>query len=990
MQNLENILKTRIRNNKAGTFVVLVPTRSARLKRQRELISYHPNKAVANLTVHTLETFAQKLYEQLRPDARRTRISSALQTYWLRELVNQPAGERFQPMKGGKVPDCTLAFIVNTINYLNERGPAYTERARNSSNTPIAESFFQLYEAYQRKIGTKWRDDAGIHQLLVAPFQHRLMRKAFPLTTLVVVEDFDVLSKAAVTLLKKIAEMPDVKVCIRSEYYYQNATLFGHIQKLFDELSGPNITVSELAPEKSARNLHFAHNLFRTTESEQERWNAEEQIKLVKPFDRLHEVELTAQLIRQRVATGACKLNDICVTYRDFRHYLQCIAEVFPEHGIPYSVSEGMPLAQSPVVRAIFYQLETNTLPLASPYFSNHELPSISQTDEKGMTPEAFKTHFDSLLIQGNVLRHILKLSADSRWQTQTATIAEIHAYQELNARVSELCSSLEEETRPYRDYIERLKLIVRYTTYQIPETSAGVHILRLSQLRSLEFDTVIVGDFIDGKFPEHFHPKTLLPQPYARNKTEMLSQSRFLFYTMLKSFQKRLYLMCPKHGNETLLLPSPFLAELERIAKIDTEKVENTGQFSQSRFLRKYGQYVWDCAESEAGYRSEVTEMSQTLQERCSLVAHVATVEKSREKTHEHLDYEGILTGGLSRESESQLEKRRDNHYAVTTLETYGRCPFQFFADDILALREKEDTLEEDDLSALEKGNLVHQILFKFYHNRQESPPLAQCSPAEIAEAQAQLYQLIAEQIRDTKPDNLFREIDEALLKNALRKWFEAEQKSDVNIVSHIFEVNTDTESIQVNGVQLKARIDRIDVAGDVFNVIDYKTGNLSPKISGILEGRALQLPLYLKIASRLLKGQYVPTAGLYHKIKFDECKVELGIGKEKYNGRTYKTYNGTAWKKSTKANKQMVSDEKFDAIIKRVSRYIRQYVDSIGKGVFPLITRVETFVNSEEDGDTPITPRNLTAPCRYCSYKQMCRVGAISEGNSLTMPSL
>jgi ATP-dependent helicase/DNAse subunit B len=65
------------------------------------------------------------------------------------------------------------------------------------------------------------------------------------------------------------------------------------------------------------------------------------------------------------------------------------------------------------------------------------------------------------------------------------------------------------------------------------------------------------------------------------------------------------------------------------------------------------------------------------------------------------------------------------------------------------------------------------------------------------------------------------------------------------------------------------------------------------------------------------------------------------------------------------------------------RVNGYVQQYVVSISKGNFPLITHVDTFVDSEEEGDTPITPKNKTEPCNYCNYKRSCRVGAIAEGS-------
>ena len=74
MPNIEANLRTRIENNEAHTFVVIVPTDSARLNRQRELIDYHPNRAVANLQVYDIQNFIQRLSNQVRP-ARNTQIT---------------------------------------------------------------------------------------------------------------------------------------------------------------------------------------------------------------------------------------------------------------------------------------------------------------------------------------------------------------------------------------------------------------------------------------------------------------------------------------------------------------------------------------------------------------------------------------------------------------------------------------------------------------------------------------------------------------------------------------------------------------------------------------------------------------------------------------------------------------------------------------------------------------------------------------------------
>ena len=983
MQNVEDILRTRIQKDDAETFVVIVPTNSARLKRQRELLQYHPSGTVANLRVHTLAKFVQRLYAQLEHPEKRTGISAGLQSLWLRALVDEQELQSFRPVQDVPAPDSTLSLIVNTINYLNARGTedadwrALELRARDTENLHLT-ALSELYRAYQRKLEPSWVDENGKHLFLATQFHQRLMRNAFPDVTLVSVEDFDVFSRADVKLLTQIAEVPALKVYFRADYREGNPALFGHVEKLFQEFRDSNVITDAVLPQRLERSSHFAHHLFCANSDEAARLELHEQIKLVKPGNRTDEVEQIAHLIRQRVKSGACQLSDICVTYPNTQLYQQRIAEVFPEHGIPYSFAEGHLLAHSPLVKAIFSCLTEDAVPPESPYFSRGEMPPR----ENEMTPADFQTYFDKLLKEGEVLRNVLN-SPDA---IESSVISsEIAAYRALDGLVKELCSSFDEpaETPPhYHEYVQWLRLMVARTTYQTPETSGGVRILSLSQLRSLEFDTVILGDFVDGRFPTNYRPDALLPETHVRSESEQLCEQRFLFYVALKAFRNRLYLVSPQTEDEAELVPSPFLAQLEQVADIGEEEVENTGEFSHARFLQKYGQYVWATETPETEPRDAAM----------SLVNRVPRVEKSREETHTRLAYEGRLTA-----SRGALAELRTECYSVTELETYAKCPFQYFADRMLKLEALRD--EEEGLSALEKGVLVHQILFEFYTNRDGRQPNA----ANFAEAKRQLDEVIervseahrrflsAKQETTIGRDNIFWQIEKERLQIALHKWLAAECAYDLPVVPRYFEVNvgrkrehTDAnlscpQPISIGGVTLEAKIDRIDVGGGVFNVIDYKTGSSSIKIRDILEGRALQLPVYLAIAKHLLNGEYLPAAGVYHKIRFDKCTVELGLGKKELNDIAFQGFNGEEWKKVGARSGQLV--DSFERVIQRVSGYVAHYVDEMCDGKFPLITRVDTFVDSEEEGDFPLTPRNKTAPCNYCSYKQMCRVGAIPE---------
>ena len=493
--------------------------------------------------------------------------------------------------------------------------------------------------------------------------------------------------------------------------------------------------------------------------------------------------------------------------------------------------------------------------------------------------------------------------------------------------------------------------------------------------------------------------------------KKELLRDNRFLFYRVLKSFRERLYLLIPKREGEADLIPSPFLRQLKAITNVETIEPANPTQGSAPGFFSAYGNFMWTAETStDKPFPDNLTNMRP-------LIDHVVKVEKSREQTHEHLAYEGVLTAGqLSDASRNQLQRLHNKPYSVTELESYAKCPFQYFANKGLKLRVKDDEAE-DELSNLERGSLLHEVIFTFCYNRRERkyPSIKQCTNDIFEETKRQLSDILDNASEDYRrkrneppvgKNNLFWETDVEKLRVALYKWLEAERTDDVQVQPCYFEVGfgpedkarhtevkrdpelSRTTSIFIGDVRMTGKIDRIDIGNGVFNIVDYKTGSSTIRMPEILSGQSLQLPVYLQIAKELLESKGVtglnPAAGLYYKIRLNQCEVELGIGVESENGNAYKSFNGKTWRSCGKTNGQLVDDEIFEDRLSRVSGYIEQYVDSISEGNFPLITRVETFIDSEAEGDTPITPRNKTAPCSYCDYKRLCRVGAISETSS------
>ena len=1012
MPNIENTLKSRIENDEANTFVVIVPTDSARSHRQRELVGYHPNRAVANLRVYTLGSFIQRLYSQVRPA--KLHISQGVQNLWFHEIANpqsdNPDSHRydtFRPSQNIPVPDSTLSLIASTINRLKEYGEDTLNSRNGELQNPTEDDFGRIYNDYETRLKDHWIDEQGkrLHLANAENFGP-VMIGAFPRVNLVVVEGFTVLSKADIKILTHIAKMTQIEMWFRTDWLEGNEELYKNITDLVSQFRTANACIDPDYEREPDRHQHYANNLFRADDPCVTPIAAPH-IKVLEPADRSEEVTQIAHLIQKHVSQKDCKLSEICVACYNIGSYQHRIAEVFPAYEIPYSLAESIPLTKSEVVKAIFSRLSSDRTPLSDTYFSEVKPAS----DTRQFHPSEFQEYVEDLLKKGEIIQHILNpmFGKDSK-----VVEAEVEAYRQFNRILKELCSVLMSEgvrSDSLRNYIEKLHRVAKHTNYRNSATTKGeaVRIVQLSDLRSQEFDIVFLGDFVEGSFPENYRPDPLLPNHPYRTEEEQLYNNRFMFYGALKSFRKQLYLLVPQREREAELIPSPFLEQLKAVADVEEMKVDDPTQGSVSGFLNTYGNHVWT-ADTPAN-----TAFPNKLANMRPLINHVIGVEKSREETHEYLAYEGVLTAGmLSAKNRERLERRRGWTYSVTELETYAKCPFQYFAGNVLKLRVAED--EEDELSSLERGSLLHRVLRTFYYNRREreEPPIGRCADDDFEKATQQLDEILrnaSEEHREKRKEtpigenNLFWEMDIEKLRVALHKWLQAERTYDVPVLPRYFEVGfgpkrgqADSEfwrdpelscmqPIAIGAVNMTGQIDRIDVSNGTFNIVDYKTGSSTVRMSEILSGRSLQLPIYLQIAKKLLEeGKLTglePAAGLYHKVRLDKCTIELGIGAKSQNGVAYNQYNGTDWKKVYSTSGQLLEDALFDERLVRVNGYVQQYVDSISKGNFPLITHVDTFVDAEEEGDTPITPSDKTVPCNYCNYKRSCRVGAIAESS-------
>lgn len=189
-----------------------------------------------------------------------------------------------------------------------------------------------------------------------------------------------------------------------------------------------------------------------------------------------------------------------------------------------------------------------------------------------------------------------------------------------------------------------------------------------------------------------------------------------------------------------------------------------------------------------------------------------------------------------------------------VTQIEQYFSCPFKHFATYGLKLKEFEiEKFEPKDI-----GNLCHRgaelLLQNFSHNeeimswgKEELSGFIEKNFAKIVSDEK-----LTEKINDlVEKETLVR-----FIKNQMLCLFEkiVFELSASKFKPALLEYKFDDCEVGAGNISVVGKADRIDVCGDYFRIIDYKTGTTGNVLKELKYGQKLQLFLYQKFAGEKL----------------------------------------------------------------------------------------------------------------------------------------
>ena len=576
------------------------------------------------------------------------------------------------------------------------------------------------------------------------------------------------------------------------------------------------------------------------------------------------------------------------------------------------------------------------------------------------------------------------------------------------------------EEKTNFDKYMSILKIGLKNTGLgKIPATQDQVIVGDVNRSRSHKVRAVFIIGINDGEFPSiykdegFFNDKDreyLKAQGFdlANGSLENLYEENFNIYKAFTIAEEKLFLSYASSDNEgRTLRPSILITKLKKIYPklketsdiITQEKEIITTNNTFDNLIEKLNSYqegeeIEDIWFDVLKYYENNPLWKGRLQKSLEGIKYTNVPEKIKPEFIKKLYGETL-------------------HTTISRLERYRSCPFSFYLEYGLKLKEKKSLK----LQPIDTGSFMHEVIDEFFE--EVSTKKISIKDLDKAEIEKIVKQIIEEKL-NLKANYIFKSIPKFMvLTNRLCRLVtlsivyivQGLQATDFEVVGNEIEFKNGKEykPIEITTedgrkVEITGKIDRIDLAKDAtgkyIRIIDYKSSAKDINLNEVLAGLQLQLITYLDAVCE--EKDVIPAGVLYFGLtepKLDKVKNSKNITDEeveqkirehfRMNGLVLAEMNVISMmdnnlkdgEKSTTIPVKLKKDGSMDKTSKVVSRkefeilqkYVKKTLGDISKEIL--------------DGNIDIKPyynvKNKRKPCEYCVYGSICNFKKGFYGN-------
>ena len=844
-----------------------------------------------------------------------------------------------------------------------------------------------------------------------------------------------------------------------TDIFYPNKITYNKIISLLDK----NEKIETIKLEKLHRfkneELGYIEKYLYSTKVQKCETNKNINLFLAKNY--YSEIENVAIKINKLIKEENLKYKDISIITKNTDNYSSLIKTIFEKYEIPVFIDEKRDLNQNIIVQYILSILEIYNKNYSYESIFNYLKTGFVEIDENdifklekycikyGIKNNKFKKDFiygkkedvDYLNeLRKNIINPLINLKEKLDEEKTAKNISkQIYLFlisQNIENKINKKINKLKEENLLdlAKEYEESYKIIINILDEinlifgeekitidrfirilkiglknselgKIPATQDQVIVGDTDRSRSRKTKTVFIIGLNDGVFPSINKNQGFLDDEDRENlKTENIEIAKgtleniyddnFNIYKAFTTAEEKIYLSYASSDNEGKSLRASNL--IYRMKKIfpnlieesDIIKKENLNLINEKI---SYENLILKINEIENGINPEKLFYI--------LYKYYEQNKKYKDILKDNLKYINFkLNEKLKKENLEKLYGNKLNT-SISKLEKYKSCPFSYYLQYILKLKEKEELK----VQSFDTGSFMHDVINTFFEEINNlGIKLNNISDDEI---EIIINKIINEKLLNEnnyiftaseKYKLLVQRLKRIIIKSLkyiIQSLVQSEFKLEGTEVE--FGEKGKYKPIVLNlddgkTVEIIGKIDRIDVAQDenkkYVRIIDYKSSVKNIDFGNVYAGLQLQLITYLDAVCKI--EDFVPAGILYFNLLEQLINSNKKINEEEIE---QKIRNNFKMKGLILADVKVakMQDKNLE---KGKSEIIPAYIDKTGT-LSPKLssmasqeefTKLQKYINktikqiSNEifNGNIELKPyyKNKKTPCEYCSYKNMC----------------
>ncbi|PID56237.1 MAG: hypothetical protein CR986_10430 [Ignavibacteriae bacterium] len=1024
--NSDKLLEESLTKNQLSEILIVVPTNRKLRDLKKSILNKFVDEPISKLNIETITTLSTNLLKEHKPFLP---LSEAASTILIKESCEELELKYFS-VYNRKIPFGTLDKIKNVISEYKKHAitPAILRNEAEKitgSEKVKALDIAKIYTQFQEKCLSKRVFDIGdiYSELLKIDYTefYKNFNKLFGKCKKVALDKFDEFTNSEIEIISKVSDVVENNLFINFDYYITNKSLFSHLDNTYEILAKNGfVKVKDISPlEKNDFLNNTKKNLF---EDKIIKANNKFQDKIykIKVSNRIEEIEFIARDIKTKIIEEKIVPYRICIAFNVIGNYSNIVRDIFAKYGIPYNLTDRIQLKTSPPVIAAISLLELvendfyfndliNVFTNGFFKFKNIDLNNIILIANKLKITSGLENWFASIedalkLLEYNTedlniskaklkqsyikakddietLHKLLKPLKGRKNKAEFLTafknvLLEVEFPQKLVEdsggneeefikAVTLFFDTLEEvlvlitqddETAEYplHFYIEQIRVFSNWARFNVKEKSdEGILITSINEIRGLKFDYLYLGGMCDGDIPTKYSPEIFFSGSFKKKERIHQAEERYLFYQALSVWQKQLYLVLPQKNGSADLVESTFVKDLNKLFLFtEIEYKKNNIILCKEELLIAAGNQNINGV-NEGAVKQYLSKLSTAKE-----VSKIRINEPFSENV-----YNGFLSG---EDIKVYLEEYVEQQISISQLESFAKCPFEYFTKRILKIESLGEPNEE--AAPIELGNVLHSILHDFYQKiSDENIELKNTDSKKNAVLKEILFDIANEKIDklNLKSPLAFFEKEKILGINGIKEnsilyqflLNETNKQSEFEPI--LFEVpfgqfeNINSVTVKISNFKLRGKIDRIDLNYNdkSFNIIDYKLKGKKPTSKELHEGLSLQLPVYMIAGREILQDTY----------KYDYngnlmIIYSLDYKKDNFGEKVFKVSS----KRKLGKDEIMLQNK---IIMENAEKKISEYYEAIKNGRFNL--------SKLDDRETKV--------CNYCDYQSLCRMKEI-----------